>query len=160
PVRTCVSEPDAPFRAVALRISSKHVGRVTEETGVELENKLWTKDAKSKLYGGDAAAHQAAILEQYKIYVEMADRSSQRRGLTNTFFLTLNTAIFTGIAAFWQHKPAGEVWLLAFLLAMLLGECFAWFYLLRSYRSLNAAKYQVVGALETQLPASPYWRAE
>jgi hypothetical protein len=43
---------------------------------------------------------------------------------------------------------------------MLLGECFAWFYLLRSYRLLNTAKYEVVGALERRLPASPYWSAE
>ena len=45
-------------------------------------------------------------------------------------------------------------------LLMLLGQGFAWFYLLRSYRLLNAAKYEVVGALETRLPASPYWSAE
>ena len=125
-----------------------------------LDARLWTEDAKSKLYGGDSAAYQAAILEQYKIYVEMADRVSQRRGLTNTFFLTLNTAIFTAIGVFWEHKPPAQVWWLAFPLMMLLGECFAWFYLLRSYRLLNTAKYEVVGALETRLPASPYWRAE
>jgi hypothetical protein len=127
---------------------------------VALDARLWTEDAKSKLYGGDSAAYQAAILEQYKIYVEMADRVSQRRGLTNTFFLTLNTAIFTAIGVFWEHKPPAQVWWLAFPLMMLLGECFAWFYLLRSYRLLNTAKYEVVGALETRLPASPYWRAE
>jgi hypothetical protein len=125
-----------------------------------LDASLWTEDAKDKLYGGNAAAYQAAVLEQYKIYVEMADRISQRRGLTNTFFLTLNTAIFTAIGVFWQHKPVGEVGWLALPLMMLLGECFAWFYVLRSYRLLNTAKYEVVGALETRLPASPYWRAE
>ena len=36
-------------------------------------------------------------MDQWKLYVEMADRVSGRRGLTNTFFLTLNTAIFTAI---------------------------------------------------------------
>jgi hypothetical protein len=73
---------------------------------------------------------------------------------------TNNTAIFTAVGLFWEHKPQGEVWWLAFPLAMLLGQCFAWFYLLRSYRLLNTAKYGVVGALETRLPASPYWVAE
>jgi hypothetical protein len=72
-----------------------------------LDASLWTEDAKGNLYGGDAAAYQAAVLEQYKIYVEMADRVSQRRGLTNTFFLTLNTAIFTAVGLFWEHKPQG-----------------------------------------------------
>ncbi|MGY2119142.1 RipA family octameric membrane protein, partial [Nocardia gipuzkoensis] len=51
-------------------------------------------------------------------------------------------------------------WWLAIPLAAALGECFAWFYLVRSYRLLNSAKYQVVGALEERLPASPFWRAE
>ena len=41
-----------------------------------------------------------------------------------------------------------------------LGQCLAWYYLVRSYRQLNTAKYEVVGALEERLPASPYWRAE
>src|SRR6516225_1336812 len=113
---------------------------------VALDAKLWTEDAKDKLYGGDVTAYQSAVLEQYKIYVEMADRISQRRGLTNTFFLTLNTAIFTAIGMFWEHRPSGPVWWLAFPLMMLLGECFAWFYILRSYRLLNTAKYEVVGA--------------
>jgi len=36
----------------------------------------------------------------------------------------------------------------------------AWFWLIRSYRQLNTAKFQVIGALEERLPASPYWRAE
>src|SRR4051794_23317808 len=52
------------------------------------------------------AAYRSAVLEQYKIYVEMADRISARRGLTNTFFLTLNTAIFTLIGVFWQLPPS------------------------------------------------------
>jgi hypothetical protein len=44
--------------------------------------------------------YQAAIMDQYKLYVEMADRTSARRSLMNTFFLTLNTGIFTVIAVF------------------------------------------------------------
>lgn len=127
---------------------------------MSLDDRLWTEDAKGNLYGGDSLAYQSAVLEQYKIYVEMADRTSQRRGLTNTFFFTLNTAIFTAIGVFWEHKSPVQVWWLSFPLMMLLGECFAWFYLLRSYRLLNTAKYEVVGALETRLPASPYWKAE
>jgi MFS family permease len=126
----------------------------------KIEDSLWNSAVNEALYEGTGEKYQAAILEQYKIYAEMADRIGQRRGLTNTFFLTLNTAIFTVIGVFWEHKPEGRPWWLVFLLAMLLGECFAWYYLLRSYRQLNTAKYQVIGALETRLPASPYWSAE
>jgi hypothetical protein len=80
--------------------------------------------------------------------------------LTNTFFLTLNTAIFTAVALIFEHKSTRSAWWLALPLVMMLGECFGWFYLLRSYRLLNTAKYTVVGALEKRLPASPYWSAE
>jgi hypothetical protein len=108
--------------------------------------------------GGDQ--DRATILEQYKLYVEMADRISARRSLTNTFFLTLNTAIFAAIGALWKNRPTGPSWMLVFPLLALLVQCGAWFFLVRSYRQLNAAKYTVIGVLEERLPASPYWKAE
>ena len=119
---------------------------------------LWTSTAAAP--AGRGPADQGAILEQYKIYVEMADRISARRGLTNTFFLTLNTAIFTLVGVLWQHPPNASRALIVVPWLVLLGQCLAWFWLLRSYRQLNTAKYAVVGALEERLPASPYWRAE
>ncbi|QLQ40311.2 RipA family octameric membrane protein [Micromonospora robiginosa] len=101
-----------------------------------------------------------AILEQYKLYVEMADRLSSRRGLTNTFFLTLNTAIAslgTILSESLKERPKAALYL---LLIVLLTQTGAWFAILRSYQQLNSAKYRVIGALEEHLPASPYWKAE
>jgi hypothetical protein len=72
----------------------------------------------------------------------------------------LNTAIFTVVGVFWKDRPSADAWWLVFPLLVVLGECFAWFYLVRSYDLLNSAKYKVVGELEERLPASPYWRAE
>ena len=128
---------------------------------MELPDQLWNDDTViNTRYGNDTKLVQAAILDQYKLYVEMADRISQRRGLTNTFFLTINTAVFTLIGVFLNIKPVGEPWWLLIPLIALLGQCFAWYYIVRSYRLLNTAKYKVVGALEERLPASPYWKAE
>ncbi len=126
----------------------------------EIRLHLWNADVDAASYGDTGERYQSAILEQYKLYVEMADRISARRGLANTFFLTLNTTIFTVIGVFWKDRPNASVWILLFPLVVLLGQCFAWFSLVRSYRQLNAAKYAVVGAIEERLPASPYWRAE
>lgn len=127
----------------------------------DLRTRLWNGDVGPGAYADDAAAkYQAAVMDQYKMCVEMADRISQRRGLANTFFLTLNTAIFTIVGVFWRDRPQGPEWALAFPVVIALGECFAWFYLVRSYRQLNTAKFEVIGALEERLPASPYWRAE
>jgi hypothetical protein len=88
-------------------------------------------------------------------------RPHQREtGLTNSYFLTLNTAIVGLIAALRKVPTSTEALWLAIPLVAILGECHAWFYLVRSYRLLSGAKYRVVGALEERLPASPFWRAE
>jgi membrane associated rhomboid family serine protease len=44
----------------------------------------------------------------------MADRISARRGLANTFFLTLNSGIFTVIGAVWTSEVHAAAWLLIF----------------------------------------------
>ena len=62
-----------------------------------------------------------ALLEQYKLYVEMADRISARRGLTNSFFLTLNTGIVALVGALKKFPPGTEAWWLAIPLVALLG---------------------------------------
>ena len=127
----------------------------------QARQQLWSADVGPAQYGEDAErAYQAAILDQYKLYVEMADRISQRRGLTNTFFLTLNTAIFTIVGVFWKDRPRTSEWALLFPLVVALGQCAAWYLLVQSYKKLNGIKFVVVAALEERLPASPYWRAE
>ncbi|OBF63120.1 hypothetical protein A5753_13510 [Mycobacterium sp. 852002-51971_SCH5477799-a] len=109
---------------------------------------------------GASESYDSALLEQYKLYVEMADRISARRGLTNSFFLTLNTGVVGLIATMFKGPTGVEAWWFAIPLVAILGQCYAWFYLVRSYQLLNTAKYRVVGALEERLPASPFWRAE
>ena len=135
-----------------------------QDRALELRRRLWNRDgaAATGAPGGSGASVtvDAALLEQYRIYVEMADRISQRRSLANTFFLSLNTGIFSLLGLTWTSPPDGrEAWLLVPLVAVV-AQCFAWYYLVRSYRQLNTAKYEVIGALEERLPASPYWRAE
>jgi hypothetical protein len=126
----------------------------------ELRHRLWN-DPADTIGSARDAAYDAALLEQYRLCVEMADRISARRGLTNSFFVTLNTGIFTLVPTFGRTPPPdNKEWWLAIPLVAILGQCFAWFYLVRSYRLLNSAKYQVIGALEERLPASPFWRAE
>lgn len=121
-----------------------------------IRSKLWT-DQGSEV---GSTTYSSALLEQYKIYVEMADRVSSRRSQANTFFLTLNSSIFTLIGALLALGGTKFSWILVFPTTVLVAQCLAWYWLVRSYRQLNAAKYAVVGAMEERLPASPYWRAE
>lgn len=82
-------------------------------------------------------------IELYKLAVEMADRVSARRALANTFFLTVNTglvALLGGKTLRWYVAAAGILFALA------------WWSLLQSYRRLNAAKFEVINALEARLP--------
>jgi hypothetical protein len=132
----------------------------TDDPQAELSRRLFNDPPGAKEGDRPGQTYNSTLLEQYKLYVEMADRISARRGLTNSFFLTLNTGIVGLIAAFNKVSAGPAPWLLVIPLLAILGECFAWFYLVRSYRLLNSAKYRVVGALEERLPASPFWRAE
>jgi hypothetical protein len=127
----------------------------------DIEARLWNAEVTPASYTSDNEKYQAAILDQYKLYVEMADRISARRGLANTFFLTLNSAIFTLFGVLWKDKPPHLSDVVVVLLAVVaISQCVAWGLLVHSYRLLNSAKYKVVGALERRLPASPYWSAE
>src|SRR6476620_1590688 len=122
---------------------------------------LWNDEATIKARYTSDEKYQAAIMEQYKLYVELADRISTRRGLANTFFLTLNAAILTLIGVFWKDRPQDvSPWFILPPLILALGLCLAWFWLVRSYRQLNSGKFAVVGAREQRLPASPWWNGE
>lgn len=121
----------------------------------DIRTTLWNES-----FASEGMPREEALLEQYKLYVEMADRVSQRRGTANTFFLSIHSLTALVVGGFWANPPDASPWFLFFPLIVLEGVCLAWFWIVRSYRQLNAAKWMVVGALEEQLPASPWWKAE
>ncbi|MFN0214756.1 MAG: hypothetical protein ACKVT2_10910 [Saprospiraceae bacterium] len=125
------------------------------------EKDLWIPIDSNNEYAQNKSLYQEHILEQYKIYVEMADKISERRNLANVFFLTLNTTIIGVIGfAFEKIQLITPKWLTTFPILAILLLCYVWWRLIKSYRQLNSAKYQVIGELEKRLPASPYWSAE
>jgi hypothetical protein len=106
---------------------------------------------------------KATFVDVYKTAVEMADRTSARRAVANSYFLTINTALaaVVGIvSAARRVGPSGPPSFDRFGLAVtsLAGIVLAcvWWLLLRYYRRLNAAKFQVINGMEEQLPARPY----
>ncbi|MEV5884008.1 hypothetical protein AB0L74_14990 [Streptomyces sp. NPDC052020] len=121
---------------------------------------LWNASVRPADYAAGNERYQAAVLEQYKLCVEMADRVSSRRSLTNTFFLSLNSAVAATLGALGGGLARAPFWLLLGGAVVLLTQCVAWFLIIRSYRLLNAAKYAVIGAIEERLPAYAYSRAE
>lgn len=125
-----------------------------------LREKLWNTEISPQTYESKGK-YQDHILEQYKIYVEMADRISSRRNLTNTFFLTLNSILISaiGFALKKMQCMSNKVYLIIPLVAIL-ALCYTWWRLVKSYRQLNTAKYAVIGEMEKQLPSSPWYSAE
>lgn len=107
-----------------------------------------------------SAQYSTMVFEQYKLYVESADRSAAQRSAANVFFLSINSLVAAAIAGFWSHPPDANPWLLLFPLSILEAMCYFWFRLIGSYRQLAGVKWQVVGALEERLPASPWLKAE
>jgi len=94
-----------------------------------------------------AAALPEKYFDLYNLAVEMADRTSARRGVANSFFLTVNTgvlALLGTVNARWYPAAGGVV------------LCVTWWALLKSYRDLNRAKFAVILAMEEQLPARVY----
>jgi hypothetical protein len=88
-------------------------------------------------------------IELYKLAVEMADRVSARRATANAFFLTVNTALL----AFVSSGSLNVFWLVA-LAGIALSA--TWWVLLKSYRDLNAAKFDVITKMETDLEAQVF----
>lgn len=94
-----------------------------------------------------AAESPDNYFELYKLAVEMADRISARRGIANSFFLTVNTgvvAILGTPTVRWYLPVAGIVFAVT------------WWALLKSYRELNRAKFDVIIAMEARLPVHIY----
>ncbi len=125
-----------------------------------LGDSLWNHSINPEHYD-TVDKYQDHILEQYKIYVEMADRISSRRNLANTFFLTLNSIVLGTIGfAFDKILCIKNEYILFIPLIAILALCYVWWRLIKSYRQLNTAKYSVIGEMEKKLPASPYYFAE
>jgi hypothetical protein len=95
---------------------------------------------------------QDHLLEQYKIYVESAQRISERRLQSGNFFLAINSslvAIFGFVlSSFGHHRWNAAIPLTGILVS------FVWLRLVKSYKDLNSTKFTVIHELESHLPAA------
>jgi hypothetical protein len=96
------------------------------------------------------------VVEQYKLYIEMTDRISQRRQTANSFFVSVNTAVVALLGYVNAKLPdaAERFYILISFSGVVL--CLLWYQLIKSYRDLNTAKFAVVHTIEQLLPLKPY----
>lgn len=104
-------------------------------------------------YGAEYEKH---LFEQYKLYVEMADRISARRMLANSFFVSVHTALITAFTVLLKEGILHRnlVGCTPFVAVILF--CFVWWRIVTSYRQLNSGKFKIIHALEGRLPVAPY----
>jgi len=102
-------------------------------------------------YGDSFEAH---LFEQYKHYVESAEKISERRVSANNYLLTVNAFLVTlyGLAA---ASKLNIYWTILVPVAGLLVSL-TWYRIITSYRDLNTVKFKVIHELEQHMPASLY----
>ena len=99
------------------------------------------------------------LLEQYKLYVEMADRVSTRRHHTNLFYISIISALIAFLSlAGNKLSPISSYQPVIYLSASVLGLllCGIWYMNIESYRQLNRGKFKIIHEMEEKLPFKCY----
>jgi hypothetical protein len=106
-------------------------------------------------YGDEFSEH---MLEQYKLYVTMADNVSGRRSQTNAFFISVLSALLAILALAGEKSLLKDVQAVVFLSTGIMGLllCWVWALNIRSYRQLNSGKFKIIHEMEQQLPYRCY----
>lgn len=100
------------------------------------------------------------VLEQYKTYVEMADRISARRVDTNKLYISLISALLALVPFLLNQDIIRTFQMFALLLLSVVGIslCFIWIININSYKQLNSIKYKVIHEMEKKMPFPCYTR--
>jgi hypothetical protein len=92
------------------------------------------------------------IFEQYKMYVNSAEKVSDRRSNLNTFYLSLTTTVAGVIGYLKSNKIENSEYLIIGLSISAILICIYWVNLLENYRKLNSGKFKVIHEIEKELP--------
>lgn len=103
---------------------------------------------------------QDHLIEQYKLYVEMADRVSTRRAQTNRFYISLLSGLLALLSLVVNRNAFSSVLYVVFVAVGILGIalCILWYVNIHSYRQLSSGKFQVIHEMEQHLPFPAYER--
>jgi len=115
-------------------------------------NDLFSKSEKD--YGDDYKNH---LFEQYKIYVESVEKTSDRRQQANNYFITINTVLISLIGLSFQIIFfQNNAWIRVLLSSIGIIICVVFWFLIRSYKQLNTGKFKVIHKIEENLPLALY----
>lgn len=93
------------------------------------------------------------LLIQYKLYVQMADKISQRREGANRFYVTLITSPGLILLIASQITPSIPLptYMPVFVGTIGIILSVAWFFSIQSYKEINEAKFNVILDIEKKL---------
>lgn len=118
--------------------------------------KEFLMSAEEKGYGANFKDH---LLEQYKVYVQSAEKISDRRQSAISYFLTINAALISMIGLSTQADILREAqWVRSIIAILGMFICVIFWFLIRSYKQLNTGKFRVIHEVEDLLPLSLYKR--
>ena len=103
-------------------------------------------------YGED---YKNKLFEQYRIYLKNIDNLENRRKVTHSFFLSINTGLIAALGILAQFGTTfsddNQLWLIGGGIAGIL-FAYSWFRTIRSYIQLGTVKWNIVLAIEKKLP--------
>lgn len=128
---------------------------VLEITETQQKHQPSSREVTKESYGDSFQGH---LLDQYKLYVEMADRISSRRGQTNSFYISLLSGWLAFLSiSFNKNLFSGSQDLVFLVVASSgLALCFLWYINIRTYQRLNSSKFKVIHEIEKHLPFACY----
>ena len=93
------------------------------------------------------------LFEQYKLYVNSAEKISDRRQNANNYFITVNTALLTFLGLSFKVDALKDLtWSRSLLSGLGIIICAIFWFLLNSYKQLNSGKFVVIHKIEQKLP--------
>ena len=96
------------------------------------------------------------ILEQYKLYVELADKFTDRRLQMHRFYFSILAAL-SGVFSFLYLNLKIDINHLLFIFSILgFIICYIWHSHITTFRQLATLKWNTVQKIEKSLPIQPY----
>jgi len=103
-------------------------------------------------YGDD---YDDKLFEQYKIYLKNIDSLENRRKITQSFFLSINTGLIAALGILSQlgttFESNNQLWIIGGGIAGIL-FAYSWFRTIRSYILLGTVKWDIILEIEKKLP--------
>ncbi len=103
-------------------------------------------------YGDD---YDNKLFEQYKVYLKNIDSLENRRKVTHSFFLSINTGLIAALGILAQfgiaYQDTNQLWLVGGGIAGIL-FAYSWFRTIRSYILLGTVKWDIILEIEKKLP--------